>query len=682
MKYRPEIDGLRAIAVIAVIIYHAEFTWRNGFLLEGGFFGVDIFFVISGFLITTLIIHEYQSTGRFSLKHFYERRARRILPALLTVMALSLPFAWNYLLPDQLIDFSKSQIASLLFGSNLYWLNSLQQYGAESGLLKPFLHTWSLAAEEQFYLVFPLFFVGIYRWHKSRYTMSLLTSVFFLSFLFAVWMTPRDASFSFYMLPSRFWELLVGGLVANILNSHPQKDNDTLLNKVLPVVGLFLIIYAVFISGLTFSNLNHPGFVTLAPVLGTALIISFTNGEDLISRILSNKLFVGIGLISYSLYLYHYPIFAFGRVIDFSASTYVKIMWILLSFLGSTVTYFVIEQPFRNRKVVSVKALAISVPLLMMVVGGISFYWLLNDGFESRLGYLQSTIASSKRVMVVLDGNDCHSGGGSRPEFDVSESCVFNYYPGQRYLISIGDSHAASISESLRILAQENGLNFVEITEAGCAHIIGVGKPHCQERAGQTLLYLKNFPNAIIIYSARIPLYMEQNFFDNQEGDKENGYHLVNKNEVISDYPKRAELLISTLNGWKNAGYTLVIVYPVPEQGYQVSNKLFTARPVIRTEKQLPDLSTSLSVFRERTKSSYDALDRVTGDNVFRVYPESIFCDKETGRCYASKGSKIFFAGDNHVSPLGSNLITEQIAKELGLVIPNQGYQEEQPPVK
>ena len=102
---------------------------------------------------------------------------------------------------------------------------------------------------------------------------SLLTSVFFLSFLFAVWMTPRDASFSFYMLPSRFWELLVGGLVANILNSHPQKDNDTLLNKVLPVVGLFLIIYAVFISGLTFSNLNHPGFVTLAPVLGTALII-------------------------------------------------------------------------------------------------------------------------------------------------------------------------------------------------------------------------------------------------------------------------------------------------------------------------------------------------------------------------------------------------------------------------
>ncbi|HRQ32281.1 MAG TPA: acyltransferase [Anaerolineales bacterium] len=141
MKYRPEIDGLRMIAVMAVIIYHAEFAWKDGFLLEGGFFGVDVFFVISGFLITTLIINEYQTTSRFSLKRFYERRARRILPALFAVMLVSLPFGWIYLLPDQLIDLSKSQIASLLFGSNFYWLKSLQEYGAESGLLKPFLHT-------------------------------------------------------------------------------------------------------------------------------------------------------------------------------------------------------------------------------------------------------------------------------------------------------------------------------------------------------------------------------------------------------------------------------------------------------------------------------------------------------------------------------------------------------------
>ncbi|MBE7536057.1 MAG: acyltransferase [Anaerolineales bacterium] len=148
MKYRPEIDGLRMIAVMAVIIYHAEFAWKDGFLLEGGFFGVDVFFVISGFLITTLIINEYQTTSRFSLKRFYERRARRILPALFTVMLVSLPFGWIYLLPDQLTDLSKSQIASLLFGSNFYWLKSLQEYGVESGLLKPFLHTWSLAIEE------------------------------------------------------------------------------------------------------------------------------------------------------------------------------------------------------------------------------------------------------------------------------------------------------------------------------------------------------------------------------------------------------------------------------------------------------------------------------------------------------------------------------------------------------
>lgn len=353
MKYRPEIDGLRTIAVISVIVYHAEFAHRNGFFLEGGFFGVDVFFVISGFLITMLIINEYQSTSRFSIKNFYERRARRLLPALLTVMMVSLPFAWKYLLPDQLIDFSKSQIASLLFGSNFYWFVSLQEYGAESGHLKPFLHTWSLAVEEQFYLFFPLFFVGIYRWRKSRYTMTLLTSVSFLSFLFAEWITPRNTSFSFYMLPSRFWELLAGSILAYILYLHPRKDNDTLLNGTMSIVGLSLIVYAVFLTGFDLNNLNHPGFVTLMPVIGTVLIIWFANGKDLISKVLANKLFVNIGLISYSLYLWHYPIFAFGRIIDSTPSIYTKSVWILLTLFLSITTYLLIEQPFRNRKMVS-----------------------------------------------------------------------------------------------------------------------------------------------------------------------------------------------------------------------------------------------------------------------------------------------------------------------------------------
>lgn len=674
MKYRPEIDGLRMIAVMAVIIYHAEFAWKDGFLLEGGFFGVDVFFVISGFLITTLIINEYQTTNRFSLKRFYERRARRILPALFTVMLVSLPFGWIYLLPDQLTDLAKSQIASLLFGSNFYWLKSLQEYGAESGLLKPFLHTWSLAIEEQFYIFFPLLFVSIYRWRKNRYTITILSTGFLISLFIAEWLTPRNPSASFYMLYSRLWELLAGGIAANILYFHPQKSKDTLLNKIMPVIGLFLIGYAISLTNLNLSNYNHPGFITLLPVVGTILIIQFANGKDLISRLLATGLFVSIGLISYSLYLWHYPIFAFGRVLDSSPTTSIKLGWIFLTFILSLASYFLIEQPFRNKKVVSLRTLIVSTSLSLVVIGGISLYWLQNDGFKNRLGYLDAVIEPAKPIWVRLNGKDCHSGGaGGRSKFDIWDSCIFDYYPGHKYLVSIGDSHAARLSEDLRLLAIENELNFIEITEGGCPHILGEegGVRHCQDRASQVLSFLKEFPNAIIVYSARIPAYMEQSRFDNEEGDQEANYIFVDEDKIIKGYPKRANALLETLNGWKNAGHTLVIVYPVPEQGFRVDSKLFAIRPIIQSESQLPDLSTSYKIYNERTKSSFDVLDLIAGDNVFRVYPDKLFCDEKTGRCYASRGSQIYFSSDNHVSPLGSRLIVIQVAEELELKIPD-----------
>jgi len=303
LRYRPEVDGLRTIAVVAVLIYHAEFSLGKSFFLPGGFFGVDVFFVISGFLITSLIINEYQRTGRFSITNFYERRARRILPALLAVMIVSIPFAWVYLLPEQLVDFAKSQLASLFFGSNIYWLNSLQEYGAESALLKPFLHTWSLAVEEQFYIFFPLIFWALYHWKKEKHTISVLSVIFAISFLFALWMTPKNMSFSFYMLPSRFWEMLAGALLANIIRIWPQRDKDTWMNRILPMTGLTSIVIVSIWVDLSSENLNHPGSITLIPIVGTVLVIWFSNGKDLASKIFSSKLFVTIALFSSLLYL-------------------------------------------------------------------------------------------------------------------------------------------------------------------------------------------------------------------------------------------------------------------------------------------------------------------------------------------------------------------------------------------
>ncbi|MFT6957354.1 MAG: peptidoglycan/LPS O-acetylase OafA/YrhL [Halieaceae bacterium] len=349
--YRPEIDGLRTIAVLAVLVYHAELFIGGQQLLVGGFLGVDVFFVISGFLITSLIRSEYLRTGQFSFSNFYERRARRLLPALLTVMIAALPLAWVLLLPSQLIDFSNSLVSSLAFGSNFYWHFTLQQYGEESALVKPFLHTWSLAVEEQYYIVFPLMLLALYRW-CNRWAVVLLVVSLVVSLLFAQWLTPRDQSTSFYLLPSRFWELLAGAVLAHMINRRPSDLG--IAGAIMPLLGLAFIAYALCYIRF---DAGHPGFITAVPVVGTCLIIWFANARDIVTRVLSSKLFVGVGLISYSLYLWHYPIFAFGRIHDANPALLTKVGWIGASFLLSITAYFVVEKPYRNRSRVDLKLL-------------------------------------------------------------------------------------------------------------------------------------------------------------------------------------------------------------------------------------------------------------------------------------------------------------------------------------
>lgn len=380
IKYRPEIDGLRTVAVMSVLVYHAEFSIGSGLFLNNGFLGVDVFFVISGFLITSLIIKEHHHTGRFSFLRFYERRSRRLLPALLAVMLFSIPLAWSILLPTQLVDFAKSLIASLTFASNLYWHGSLQEYGAESALFKPFLNTWSLAVEEQFYLAFPVVLLALYRWWKTQ-TLAVLGIAFIASLTFASWASVKHQSFSFYMLPSRFWELLVGALIAHVLYLYPTWFTNFKISKAMPAIGLFLI--TVSLISFDFSQ-NHPGLVTLVPVIGTALVICFSNERDVVTRILSSKPMVGVGLISYSLYLWHYPVFAFSRLTNLSPTFYDKVLWIAVAILASIATYFLIEKPFRHRAVISLKALVLWAGLVATVVVAFAIYAISEDGRRER----------------------------------------------------------------------------------------------------------------------------------------------------------------------------------------------------------------------------------------------------------------------------------------------------------
>lgn len=380
INYRPEIDGVRGIAVVAVIFYHAQITIFGHQPFQGGFIGVDIFFVISGYLITSIILKELVTTGKFSFKHFYERRIRRILPALLFVILVSLPFAWMYLLPTNFIDFSKSILYSLGFNSNWYFHISGQKYWEVSSLLKPFLHTWSLSIEEQYYVLFPIVLLMTFKYFRKYLGVILIIS-FFISLITADWLSRNHPSFNFYALPSRGWELIAGSGLAyfEIQLSHRSKYQT--LNLILPSVGLFLIGHSILFFN---DRMFLPSFYTLSPIIGVCLIIWFSHKDELITKILSSKLFVGIGLISYSLYLWHYPIFAFARITEFTqGDIFKKVLLGSVLVLVSIISYFFIERPARNKKYKFNKIILALISLIVIIVI-VNSNIILKDGFKKR----------------------------------------------------------------------------------------------------------------------------------------------------------------------------------------------------------------------------------------------------------------------------------------------------------
>ncbi|MEO0973947.1 MAG: acyltransferase family protein, partial [Pseudomonadota bacterium] len=382
LRYRPEIDGLRSIAVLAVLIYHAKFA--GGAVAPGGFLGVDVFFVISGYLITSLILKEYATTGRFSFARFYERRARRLLPVLLVVILSSMPAAWVILEPTQMVNYAQSLLASVAFVSNHFWHLSSQVYGAESGLLKPFLHTWSLAVEEQFYIVFPLLLMLMLR-RAPKWLPAAGLTILIGGLCFAEMTTARLASLSFFWLPSRVWELTAGAALAYLQVHHPTLGRSRIVKALGPSFGILLIIGSM---GVTTLGSHHPGLATVPAVLGTAMVIAFSGGGDLGTRLLASRPFVAVGLISYGLYLWHYPIFAFARLLDHHPSLWQRAGWILLSVVLATLTYHLVEQPARRTQVSLKRVLAPALGAGAIAIALFCAAMVSTEGLRSRLPHL------------------------------------------------------------------------------------------------------------------------------------------------------------------------------------------------------------------------------------------------------------------------------------------------------
>jgi len=344
IKYRSEIDGLRALAVIPVIFFHAGFSF-----FSGGFVGVDVFFVISGYLITTIIIKELNN-DTFSIKRFYERRARRILPALIFVILISSIISFIFLTRIELGSYFKSVIATLLFFSNFYFYKTTPYFRSESDL-EPLLHTWSLSIEEQFYIIFPITLLLFHKFFK-RYIFLMLAFGFVASLFICQFLALKTGgTLNFYFTFSRAWELALGAICAHTL-IYKDLSYSTLIKNFLSTIGIILIVFSIFF----FSRQTvFPSFYTLVPTIGTSLIILFADKDTFINKILSIKFLVSIGLISYSLYLWHQPLLAFGRIFFDDLSIINKLTLIFLSILMSIISYFLIEKIFRDKNKMNFK---------------------------------------------------------------------------------------------------------------------------------------------------------------------------------------------------------------------------------------------------------------------------------------------------------------------------------------
>ena len=379
LNYRPEIDGLRAIAVTPVILFHVGFE-----VFSGGYSGVDVFFVISGYLITSIIYSEFLNSN-FSIVKFYERRARRILPLLFFILLISIPVAWISLHQTDMIDYFESLVAVPIFSSNFLFVQEANYFDTSVDL-KPLLHTWSLAIEEQFYIVFPVFIMVFFSFLGKGKLLPVLVIVSMFSFGLALWASNHYPEHNFYLLPTRAWELAAGAILGILMINKnsllTRLTNQKYISELLSFLGLVLIISGIFLIK---KSTPFPNAYALFPVIGTALVIAFASKENLTGAILSTKPLIFVGLISYSAYMWHHPLFAFAKHLSLELDSFFeKAVLSLLVLPLSFLSWKYVESPFRNKQKVSRKfifrfSLAGSVFFVLVGLTGLK-----NDGFPNR----------------------------------------------------------------------------------------------------------------------------------------------------------------------------------------------------------------------------------------------------------------------------------------------------------
>jgi peptidoglycan/LPS O-acetylase OafA/YrhL len=608
LNYRAEIDGLRAIAVLPVILFHAGFE-----LFSGGFVGVDIFFVISGYLITTILIEDIEKQ-QFSILNFYERRARRILPLLFFVMLCCMPFAWAWLAPDKMKDFSQSLVAVSLFVSNvLFW--SETGYFDTASEEKPLLHTWSLAVEEQYYLLFPVFLILAWRFGKDRvfWTVVLLAS---LSFLLSEWGWRNQPTANFYLAPSRAWELLSGSIAAFIVQKYGVKNDNTFAS-----MGLIAILYSIFFYDHT---IPFPSAFALVPVLGVVLIILFAGQKTIVAKLLSFRPFVGIGLISYSAYLWHQPLFAFARVKLIEEPSLLFMLALSISSLVLALfSWYVIETPFRKRHVFKAQG-----PLLVASAVGIIIFMVIGTTGHLKNGFINERIdlpvvknhvtldeARQLRHLSIRAGI-CHfNQRGAHKEVDTFLKNWRCYSDDEDLMdtqvLIVGDSHSADKAMALRSV----GIDVAQLSGAGCQvapSFVGIEQHYCLKILAKAKL-LANSSDIKVVFLA------------NRFGS-----------EGLS-----AAYVKAILEYWTDVKATVYIWAPMARYNLQI-------------KQYLNGDNLHFKPSYEREKKFYELLSKVDlPQNVVIIKTSGFWCDELTNLgpgCFVLNEGKLMMTDEDHLS--------------------------------
>ena len=448
-----EIQGLRALAALLVVLYHADFV-------PGGFIGVDIFYVISGYLITGLILRQIEETGSLNLKNFYQRRIKRLLPASVLVLIITAVFSYLILPPIGRAELGRNVLAVGLLVSNYafaYWETDYQNLGADPSAL---LHYWSLAVEEQFYLIWPIFILLISKMGLRKIKWAIF-SVFVISLLFSIWQTQSSSILAFYSLHTRAWELAAGALILFIPKTFSLKFLK--YQKVLFLLGLGLISYATIFYN---SQTPFPGVAALVPVIGTFLLVNSIGNWPKAAGVISNhKITQWLGAISYSLYLWHWPVLLLPSIyLDRPLLGIEKTLCVIVTIILAHLTYKFVEQPIRYANL-DTKTVYKSLAAAFVIIIAISTVIISSHTtsiYVKEINKSFDLVEITNKPRIYSDG--CNAGGGKT----ASSNCTYGDLSSSKSIVLFGDSHAAQWFEPLNVIASNYGFKLISLTKSAC----------------------------------------------------------------------------------------------------------------------------------------------------------------------------------------------------------------------